>query len=242
MSDSAITVLDRRRGCVAVDKPAGLPTEPEDAFESSVLDELAVTLDVARSTLHAATRLDVGVSGIVLVALNAQARKWMAPESGARLWKRGYFAIAAPAPAKSEGQWNAPIGTGRKRQRAVSGAKAQPASTRYRVVEKTRNSSAAFVVLRPLTGRTHQLRVHAASSGSPLIGDRRYGGLARLTAPDGGVTALDRIALHASWTEIRDGETVWRVEAPFPQKLYTWWRLLEGSESALPHAIAESRR
>jgi 23S rRNA-/tRNA-specific pseudouridylate synthase len=71
---------------------------------------------------------------------------------------------------------------------------ARPSSTRYRVL--ARSPHAALLWLEPITGRTHQLRVHLAHAGSPLLGDRPYGGSPRVVLDDGSAYAARRVMLH----------------------------------------------
>jgi 23S rRNA-/tRNA-specific pseudouridylate synthase len=88
-----------------------------------------------------------------------------------------------------------------------------------------------LLALAPKTGRTHQLRVHASAHGLPLLGDRAYGGVARLTSITGSVRELARIALHAAWVELPLDEPR-RIEAPVPQALLEAWRDFSGDHEA----------
>ncbi len=85
----------------------------------------------------------------------------------------------------------------------------------------------------PATGRTHQIRVHAAHAGAPLLGDRAYGGRTRLTFATGRVLELRRIALHAARVVVPDerGEPV-VARAPVPPELVDVWEALGGDPGA----------
>ncbi len=235
---AALRLLGRVGGLVAVDKPVGMATEPDHAgIGSSVVALAADLLHVDRRSIHALSRLDVGVSGVVLLALDEVAQKLVITLREQGRLRRRYVAIAAGRPSPASGAWAGAIGRARGARRAVGGSDARAAETRY-VVVATR-SDQSLLALEPITGRTHQLRVHAANAGAPLLGDRTYGGPRRLTQPDGSVRALDRIALHAAWVELPlDGGV--RLEAELPPALSELWTALGGAPADLEHALADS--
>jgi 23S rRNA-/tRNA-specific pseudouridylate synthase len=94
-----------------------------------------------------------------------------------------------------------------------------------------------MLALEPVTGRTHQLRVHAAHANLPLLGDRSYGGPMRETMSDGRVLRFDRIALHAARVALRGDESL-ILSAPVPVRLRAWWDALGGDPSAWDQALA----
>jgi 23S rRNA-/tRNA-specific pseudouridylate synthase len=87
-----------------------------------------------------------------------------------------------------------------------------------------------------VTGRTHQLRVHAAAAHTPLLGDTTYGGPRRLLAADGSVHSVPRVALHAAAVELVHAGQPLRVEAPFPADLVALWESLGGSAAVWQQA------
>jgi 23S rRNA-/tRNA-specific pseudouridylate synthase len=89
-------------------------------------------------------------------------------------------------------------------------------------------ASPALLAVEPVTGRKHQIRVHARLAGCPLLGDRAYGGPTRLLGRDGSVRRLERIALHAARVELHAARGIWRVQAPLPEELVDLWRQLGG--------------
>lgn len=243
----AIAVLGEWQDLYAVSKPAGLSTEPDRHGGASLLRSVAALLDVPVSVLHAATRLDAAVSGIVVVARGNDAARRVATLQQEGLLSRRYLALALPSRplVQSSGIWNGAIGKGEKGRPVLGGKDARPASTRYRVVRITEPSvlkvPVALLRLEPLTGRSHQLRVHAAAAGAPLLGDVIRGGPRRLTLTDGRVLPIDRVALHAGLIQVMSGEYVeWSVRAPHPEDLSGIFRDLGGDASAFDAALDAS--
>jgi len=219
-----IQVLAQRDGVMMALKPAGLPTETTKLGEDSLVSLLMGQLRSGR--VHAASRLDVAVSGVVLCTLGSDASKrverWRAREQ----LERCYLAIAAGV-VDAEGEWSLPLG--RMRDRAGR-HKASPhardtreALTRYQTLARAAEG-ASLLRLRPITGRMHQLRAHAASAGAPLYGDRRYGGATSVVRDDGAVLSIERIALHAHTIVSPALEAV----APVPAAMVALWSTLGG--------------
>ena len=103
-------------------------------------------------------------------------------------YERRYVALATRAPAPASGTWDAPIGRARDpRLRAVNGRDPTAADDALPRVRDRRPAARRCSRWRPMTGRTHQIRVHASHAGAPLLGDRDYGGPARVTLPTGRV-------------------------------------------------------
>lgn len=99
----------------------------------------------------------------------------------------------------------------------------------------------AALHLRPRTGRTHQLRVHASRAGSPLLGDVAYGGAPRLVLADGRVVTARRVMLHCAWLSlprVRDASAPPLVlRAEIPEDMGAAWAALGGERDALTAAI-----
>jgi 23S rRNA pseudouridine1911/1915/1917 synthase len=229
-----VRVLALTGDLVAVEKPAGVPTIADHAGSSHALVALAAgVLGVAESALHPTSRLDRDVSGVVVFARSHAAAQRLVRARAQGAYERRYVAIAARAPAAGGGSWDAPIGRARDpRLRMVDGRDSVHASTRYAVCART-PGKAVLIALAPVTGRTHQIRVHASHAGAPLIGDRAYGGPARLTLPSGRVLEPRRIALHAARVVVPDEDgTPLSVSAPVPADLVDLWLLLGGDPGA----------
>jgi 23S rRNA pseudouridine1911/1915/1917 synthase len=196
---------------IVIDKPAGLvvhpaPGNPDGTLVNALLahcgDSLAGIGGVRRpGIVH---RLDKDTSGLLVVAKTEPAHRALSRDFAARQIERAYAALVwgVPMPAQSEIVGN--IGrsmTNRKKMAVVAASRGKPAVTRYRV-ERAFAGGAALIECRLLTGRTHQIRVHLAHQGHPLIGDPVYGGragraLTRSGPAAAAVAAFPRQALHA---------------------------------------------
>ena len=228
-----VRILLRERDLVAADKPAGVPTIADHAGATHALvTRVAQAIGVDPKRLHPTSRLDRGVSGVVVFTLTREAAARLAAARESGEYHRRYAAIASTSPEPARGTWTQPIGRARDpRLRAVAGREAAAAETRYAIV--ARAGAYALLALAPVTGRTHQIRVHAAHAGAALVGDRDYGGPARLVLPGGRVIEPGRIALHA-WRVIvpaAAGRAV-AVISPFPPELLSLWSELGGEAAA----------
>ena len=218
-----VSILAQRDGIVLAFKPAGVPTETTQAGGDSVVSELLRRLKGGR--VHAATRLDVAVSGVVACTLGRDAARRMVDWRTRGLVRRTYLAIAR-GQVEPAGRWAVPLGEQRDRGgrvRAVrEGRGLVEARTRFERLAAT--EVASLLRFTPETGRLHQLRAHAAFAGAPLFGDALYGGPRSVVLDDGRVVAIDRIALHALAVEVPHVA----ARAPLPEDLQTLWRDLGG--------------
>ena len=151
-----------------MDKPAGLPSQGGSDGRPGVYELLG---DHHRYVgLH--HRLDVSASGLMVLSLSRRANPGLAAQLADRSLERRYHVLVLGDPGEG-GRWEAPIG-GRE------------ATTSWRAL---RRGSTSLIEATLVTGRTHQIRLHAVGAGHPVLGDRRHGGAAgRL---------YDRLALHA---------------------------------------------
>jgi 23S rRNA-/tRNA-specific pseudouridylate synthase len=233
---AALAILYESDGLVFVEKPAGIATEPERRGSAGTVVALAATalgLDAGR--VHALSRLDVGVSGVVLLGTNADARRRITALREAGRVRRRYVAVAAGVPEPERGSWDEPIRKGAKPPLRELGTGGEAALTHYLVAGRSRGKAPlAVLALEPETGRTHQLRVHAAAHAAPLVGDPSYGGPNRLTSPDGRVVRLERVLLHAAWLEIGD---LSRVSSALPALFAEVFCADGGDAAALSRAV-----
>jgi 23S rRNA pseudouridine1911/1915/1917 synthase len=156
-------------------------------------------------------RLDRDTSGIILVAKNDAAHNALARQLKERTIEKVYIALVEGTPKPAEGAIDAPIARDRaQRQRMAVASGGREAVTGYRVIERFRGYS--LLEARPKTGRTHQIRVHLAAIGHPIVGDRVYGKRSPL---------VDRQFLHALRITFDHPRTHARttLEAPLPPDL-----------------------
>ena len=207
---------------VAVDKPPFVAAQPTLTHDRGTLPDLVQALLGAPVTL--VHRLDRETTGVTVFARTAAAAAALAEAFRAGGPEKTYLALCGRAPAPPEGRIDAPLGKDPARAglRRVDPA-GDPAATRYRTLRAS--DRAALVEARPETGRTHQIRVHLASVGAPILGDPRYGGARRV-----GELAIPRVLLHARRLELDHPATGVRLvlEAPVPEDLASTERALIG--------------
>ncbi len=178
-----------------LNKPPGLATQGGTKTIQHVdglLDALQYDNEGRPKLVH---RLDKDTSGALLVARTSRAAAFFAKAFSGRTARKVYWALVVDVPSIEDGMIELPIakqpGTGGEKMH-VDEAEGAPARTRYRVIERAGNR-AAWVELQPFTGRTHQLRVHMAAIGHPIVGDGKYGGAAAFLT--GGISR--KMHLHA---------------------------------------------
>jgi 23S rRNA pseudouridine955/2504/2580 synthase len=171
-------VIHRDDAAVVLNKPAGLATQGGTKTENHVdglLDALTFGLDSRPKLVH---RLDKDTSGVLLVARTPRAAGHFAKAFSSRTARKVYWALVVGVPSIYDGFIDLPLakqpGSGGEKMH-VDEKEGLSARTRYRVVERAGNAC-AWVELQPYTGRTHQLRVHMAAIGHPIVGDGKYGG------------------------------------------------------------------
>lgn len=237
LPSTPLRILGEYRGLLFVDKPAGLQTEPDARTADTLVSRICAQLAEPPSRVHALSRLDTGVSGVVTLGLTPDARRLVQGWRDQGRFKRRYFALASGTPGERAGAWCESIGRAAGSLRSVAGRHPESARTDYAWIdssprfERATPSALHLLALAPLTGRTHQLRVHCAAHGLPLLGDRAYGGASRVISEQGAVSSLDRVALHAAWVELPLPVPL-RIEAPTPAFLLTLWQTFGGAESA----------
>lgn len=188
-------VIHRDPQALVLNKPPGLATQGGTKTTEHVdglLDGLQDDMEGRPKLVH---RLDKDTSGALLIARTARAAAYFSKHFSGRSAKKVYWALVVDVPSIDDGMIELPIakqpGTGGEKMH-VDEAEGQAARTRYRVIERAGNR-AAWVELQPFTGRTHQLRVHMAAIGHPIVGDGKYGGPAAFLT--GGVSR--KMHLHA---------------------------------------------
>ena len=194
---------------LVVDKPAGMVTHPGAGQRTGTLAAaaLAHAPEIAGvggprrpGIVH---RLDKGTSGLIVLTKTPQAYESLTAQLARRTVSRRYLGLVHGALPRAEGVIDAPIGRdprSRVRMAVTAEGRGKRAVTRFRVLE--RFPGVSYVECRLETGRTHQIRVHLASLGHPLLGDETYGRRVLRKAPDPELAALiaglHGVALHAA--------------------------------------------
>lgn len=190
-------VIHRDDWAIALNKPPGLAVQGGSGTEKHIdgmLDALRFGYEERPRLVH---RLDKDTSGLLLIARNGQAAKRLSESFRDRETEKLYWAIVVGMPPKNEGAINLPLakrpGARDRETMQVDEENGQKALTHFRVLDHAGNR-AALLALWPRTGRTHQLRVHCAAIGCPILGDRKYGGEEALLSA---VADSRRLHLHA---------------------------------------------
>jgi 23S rRNA pseudouridine1911/1915/1917 synthase len=212
--------------CLVVDKPAGLLLHPADSAQRRTLDHAVAGYlqhKGIQTKVRHIHRLDQDTSGLVLYGKHALAAALLDDLLRQREISRTYVAFVHGRMTSSSGTIDAPIGKDRHHSgRRRVDPRGERAVTHFQVLK--RYAQATQVECRLDTGRTHQIRVHLAHTGHPLVGDVLYGGSDRW---------INRQALHAfhlRWKHPFTGETI-AVHAPWPDDLQQLERHLEGKLS-----------
>jgi tRNA pseudouridine32 synthase/23S rRNA pseudouridine746 synthase len=197
---------------LVIDKPSGMLSVPGIGEHKQ---DCAITR--VQSLFPEATgplmvhRLDTDTSGLLLVALDPDAQRALSMQFEARTVAKAYAAVLDGLVSQDEGQIDLPLrlDPGNRPFQLVDFHYGRPALTRFRVLE--RSAGRTRVQFNPVTGRTHQLRVHAAHPGglnAPILGDVLYHPRGRASGP--------RLLLHASYLAFNDPDTDRRVEVHAP--------------------------
>jgi len=207
-------VLLSERGLVAIDKPAGVDAQAARHRVAGTLPDLVARLLDLRRPPEPLHRLDRDTSGVMLMALDRAARSRFGTMLLEGKVRKEYLALVRGSP-EGEGVIDAPLAPDPRRPgrwRIVEGGEGRSAKTRFHVLGAS--GGVSLVVLEPLTGRTHQLRVHCASRGWPVLGDRLY-------SPLDVAAMAPRLCLHARRLALPAG-ALGRpivIEAPIPPAL-----------------------
>ncbi len=214
-------ILYRDKFLLALNKPAGVDTQPTHArFKGTLYEALLRMLQDPwrphlKPELGMVQRLDRDTSGVMVFSIHPQAHKGLTAAVSGREITKVYLALVAGCPCEGQGEIRSRLVRSRNGNRMMSVTSGgREAVTRYRVLETF--SEAALLEVQPVTGRSHQIRVHLAELGHPLLGDGFYGG------PDqaGGLKIL-RHLLHSRRLILNhpvSGRPL-EVEAPLPEDL-----------------------
>ncbi len=264
--DIPLDVVYEDADLAVINKPAGMMVhagsgQSEDARSRGTLVNAllfrfkalsATGGDLRPGIVH---RLDKDTSGLIVVAKNDRTHAALAEMFSSRQIKKTYIALVQGALERPKGTINASVGRDplrRTRMTAKPLGDARTAVTHYEVVRRLANRFGKFTLIkiRIETGRTHQIRVHMASIGHPVVGDTLYGGAGQLTDQLASQAATSKAArrkseperlklgrnfLHAAQLEFphpRTGKLL-QLEAPLPAELETFLNRLDGGQTGL---------
>lgn len=202
--DEAIIVLNKPSGLLSV--PGRLP-EHHDSIAVRVINQF--------EEAHVVHRLDMATSGILLMALTKDAQRHISRQFQRRTTDKHYIARLEGIPTSTNGSVDLPMRCdweNRPRQ-IIDFDQGKPALTHWKILSVNETQNTATVLLKPVTGRSHQLRLHSLALGTPILGDELY-------ASEAGVNAVEHLQLHAEMLTITHPTTQKQVTftAPAPFK------------------------
>lgn len=209
---------------LVINKPSGLAVQGGSGLQmhlEMMLDDFAVR-GVAPRLVH---RLDRETSGILVMARSAAMARKMGDMFSGRDIQKTYLALVHPIPAAPKGLIDMPLDKlhlGTSMEKMYVTPEGREAQTEYRVLQTNTEHNVAAVEFKPLTGRTHQIRVHASAKGFPLLGDKKYDGNIDLLKS---VKAPIRVQLHAAQLEFNHPKTgkAMKMRAPLPDDMVASW-------------------
>jgi 23S rRNA pseudouridine1911/1915/1917 synthase len=219
--DIPLEIVYENQHLMVINKPAGMVVHPAAGHSTGTLvhaalahapDMEGINGEQRPGVVH---RLDKDTSGLIMIAKNDKAIRWLQTQFKTRKVRKVYLALVDGHPPTPTGRIEAPIGRDsamRRRMAVVSASKGRESVTEYLTVE--RYGDFTYLEAHPLTGRTHQIRIHMAFIGCPIVGDTLYGHR-HPTVP------IKRHFLHAArLTVLLPGEDAERTfEAPLPSEL-----------------------
>jgi len=219
--DIPLDILFENDDLLVVNKPAGMVVHPAAGHASGTLVNAVLGYDPEIEGIGGEERpgvvhrLDKETSGLILLAKNERAHRWLQDQFRLRKVEKTYLALVDGKPPTPAGRVEAHIGrdpSHRKQMAIVPESRGREAISEYRTLESFKEFT--LLEFHPLTGRTHQIRLHCAFIGCPIVGDEIYG-------RKKSTVEIDRHFLHAFRLKIvLPGEKETRLfEAPLPEKL-----------------------
>jgi 23S rRNA pseudouridine1911/1915/1917 synthase len=240
--DLPLAVVYEDSDILVVDKAAGMVVHLGSGIKSGTLVNALLSHYATISGLSTVGgrlrpgivhRLDKMTSGLVVVAKNDAAHRWLSEQFKSREVHKTYVALVHGRVAADRGQITKPVGRDpqRRTRMKAGGIAPREALTKYRVLRRFGHFT--LVEAMPQTGRTHQIRVHLASLGHPVVGDTTYGAPAKLRLGEGEEPTLPRTFLHAAKLAFAHPLTGAPLcfEAPLPGELVAFLAHVESREN-----------
>jgi len=202
-----IPIIYENNDIIVVDKPANLLVHPVKDEKNTLIDYFPKA-----KLVH---RLDKDTSGLLLLAKNEKTFNWLKSQFKNRKIKKKYLALVVGKLKDKKGIITKTISRSKKRggsQTTAPIGKRKQAITRYKILKEFPNYT--FLEVVPETGRTHQIRVHLASIGHPIVGDEKYKFKRQKT-----LEGLKRQFLHASYLQFRMSNKIMKFELKLPNDL-----------------------
>ncbi|NVK17291.1 MAG: RNA pseudouridine synthase [Methylocystaceae bacterium] len=205
--DVPLEVFYQDENLILVNKPSGLLSVPGRASEHK--DCLQSRLEDKFGTALVVHRLDMDTSGVMVFAVDKDAQRDLSKQFESKTVFKNYHCIVNDIVEEEEGEVNLPLRCDwpNRPLQMVDHEHGKPAQTRWKVLERGEGQTRLLLI--PITGRSHQLRVHCLSMGHPIVGDRFY-------APPAVIALSDRLCLHAAKLEINHPVTGERLSIDAP--------------------------
>ncbi|HEY4136388.1 MAG TPA: RluA family pseudouridine synthase [Alphaproteobacteria bacterium] len=220
------SVLHRDDDVIVINKPPGLAVQGGTGTAhhlDAMLDALKFDKPDRPKLVH---RLDRDTSGTLVLARTTVAARWLTAAFRARTTRKVYWSLVVGVPKIRQGRIDIALSKlpGPRGEKMVGDEdEGKRAVTLYAVVEHAA-TKAAWLAMMPVTGRTHQLRAHAAALNTPILGDGKYGGEAAFFRGPEGDGGRPRLHLHAREIEfIQPNGRLLRVVAPLPPHMRSTW-------------------
>ena len=197
-------VLAEGRGWIAINKPSGLAVQGGTSISTHIDGMLQALAPHTNGRLRLVHRIDKDTSGVLLLAKTLESARALTEEFHRHKIEKTYLAIVMGMPAES-GKICAPLKklAGKAGEKMVVDHDGQDATTQYRRIDHA-GRKLSLMALRPVSGRTHQLRVHMQHINTPICGDGKYGG----DAAHPGAMVARRLHLHAWQVKLADGKVI----------------------------------
>jgi 23S rRNA pseudouridine955/2504/2580 synthase len=223
LEEAKTWVLHKDKDILVINKPAGLAAQGGSKVTKHLDASMPALQFEAKEKPRLVHRLDKDTSGVMVLARNLKAAQILQKAFTGKTVQKRYLALIVGVPERYEGEIESNLDKiirGEDSREMVTSVEedGKRAITRYRVIEALAKQL-ALIELEPVTGRTHQLRVHMAELGCPIVGDGKYGGAASRVS--GGVNVSTKLHLHAWQLELPAlfGKPARMFTAPLPKHM-----------------------